>query len=39
VAALAGGDVRPEPRSSGGPGTGVVDAVRSARDRLLKEAP
>ena len=39
LSALAGGDVRPEPRSSGGPGTGVVDAVRSARDRLLKEAP
>jgi len=39
LSALVGGDVRPEPRSSGGPGTGVVDAVRSAHDRVMKEAP
>jgi acetoin utilization deacetylase AcuC-like enzyme len=39
LSALVGGDVRPEPRSSGGPGAGVVDAVRSAHEQRLKEAP
>ena len=39
LSALVGGDVRPEPRSSGGPGAGVVDAVRSVHARLMKEAP
>jgi hypothetical protein len=33
VAALAGGDVRPEPATSGGPGRDVVDAALMLRER------
>jgi len=33
VSALAGGDVMPEPTSSGGPGTGVVAAAKRIHDR------
>jgi len=34
LAALAGGDARPEPASSGGPGGGVVDAARRIHQQL-----
>jgi acetoin utilization deacetylase AcuC-like enzyme len=38
LSALVGGDVRPEERSHGGPGTGVVEAVTSLHARLSKES-
>jgi acetoin utilization deacetylase AcuC-like enzyme len=39
VAAVTGGDHRPEPASSGGPGGGVVDAVQELHRRVREEAP
>ncbi len=38
LSALLGGDYRPEGRSSGGPGTGVVTAVRDLHVRVLEES-
>jgi acetoin utilization deacetylase AcuC-like enzyme len=37
LSALAGGRVRPEPPTSGGPGTDIVEAVRIVHDRLGDE--
>jgi len=37
LSALVGGDHRPEERSHGGPGTGVVDTVRDLHHRLIEE--
>ena len=39
VSALMGGAYRPEPPSSGGPGSGVVDAVSELQRRVREEAP
>jgi len=39
VSAVTGGGHRPEPASSGGPGSGVVDAVKELHRRAREEAP